>query len=60
MWKKVIGWILFGLGILDAVYALATNPIHLLYESPAIIASSVGGWILAHRKQKSNHFKGIK
>jgi len=50
---RVIGWILFGSGVFAVVYALATNPIHLFYEAPVTVAFIVGGWILAHIKQKS-------
>lgn len=49
---RVIGWILFGYGILGALYALTTNPVHLLYELPLIVLCIGGGWVLAHMKGK--------
>jgi len=49
---KILGWILICWAILAAIYALATNPINLLYESPAIAAVIVIGWLLIRRKKK--------
>jgi hypothetical protein len=50
--KKIIGWILICWGALGAIYALATNPINLAYESPAIALVIFIGWLLVRQKKK--------
>jgi Ca2+/Na+ antiporter len=52
MWKRIVGWILICFGILGAISALTTNPINLLYESPAIALCILIGWLLVRRKKK--------
>ncbi len=49
--KKVIGWILICWASLAAIYALATNPINLAYESPAIAVVIFIGWLLIRKKK---------
>jgi len=50
---RVAGWVLFGTGIFAIVEALVTRPFRVVYELPVTVAFIVGGWILAHIKQKS-------
>jgi len=52
MWKKVLGWILFGYGVLGAIYTLATASLVALFPQLLLAALFIwGGWKLAHRKK---------
>lgn len=52
MWKRVIGWILFGYGILGAIYTLATASLIGLIGGLLLAALFIwGGWKLAHSKK---------